>query len=140
MDKSFADKIGLVLGSKGVITQGDLADRIIAIVRKKERLAALTKTAIFGILSAFAVSLLVLVWYTQSSAIMSSEVIKLLSLAFSDTAVILSYWKEYVWSFLGSVPFVSIAFLGACLWLLFASVHMTIKNSKILFNHAIWHA
>jgi len=139
MGKSFEEKISPFLFSQGLADRGDLASKIVIRLQKKERFNALVKTAVFGILSIFAVVLCVLTWRSQSSVIMNSEVTKLLSLAFSDTAVVLSYWKEYSLSLFESIPFVSIAFLLACLWAIFASVHVVIKNSKVLFNHAIRH-
>lgn len=140
MDKTFEEKISWAMASQNATMPSDLADKIIVRIKEKQRLAALVKMAVFGVLSILAMAIGVWVWYTQSSAIVSSEVVKLLSLAFSDTAVVLNFWKEYSLSLLESIPFISIAFLLVCLWTLFASMRITIKNGKILFNHAHQHA
>lgn len=136
MGKSFQEKISQLLRQGELIAPVDLAEKIVIRIRKKERLNALVKTASFGVLTVLAIVLSVFTWRAQSSVIINSEAIKLLSLAFSDTAIILSYWKEYSLSLLESIPFVSVAFLAACLWIVFASAHIAIKNSKVLFNNA----
>lgn len=142
MGKSFEEKIGLILSENSQIQPppAGLSLCIIKKIEEKRRTVAMFKMTFFGLMSVLAVSSLVLVWKSEGQLIINSEAGKLFGLLFSDTATVLSLWKEYLLSLIESIPFVSVAVLFMCIWLTLTSIVVLIKNSKIFINHAIKHA
>ncbi|KKU78576.1 MAG: hypothetical protein UY04_C0033G0012 [Parcubacteria group bacterium GW2011_GWA2_47_7] len=57
------------------------------------------------------------------------------SLALSDSAVILSYWKEFSITLIESLPILGITMILLALFTLLESVRHATKNSRAVFTH-----
>ena len=98
--------------------------------------------ALSGIVAVLSFVGLIFVWRSESSLIIHSETVKLLSLLFSDFSVILSYWKEYLLSLAESLPVVSVLAVVFFLWITCTTLWLTVKiylksiHQHVFIKHA----
>jgi hypothetical protein len=133
---NFEAKISKIL-SESVLTKTDLADRIFIKIKRHQRLMALFKTAVYSFSAILSLVLLVIVWRSEGSLIINSEVGSIFSLLFSDTAVVLTYWREFLLSLLEAIPVISVAVAAFLGWLVLASLWLVSNNLKNLIHYAV---
>jgi len=136
---NFERTIQSILTQTTVESQTDLVDRILLTIKRKQKNRALIRTVFFALTTTISCFGLFFVWQTESNAIVNSGIGDLLSLLFSDSAVVLNYWREYLFSMVEAVPIVSVAVIALFFWLISVSAFATINSSKFLINHAVKH-
>jgi len=113
----------------------DLSKKIVATIEKRQRTGGIIRLVFFSFTTLLSFVVGILLWRSEGQAIISSDVGQLLSLLFSDFGVITSYWREYLSSLVESIPFVSVAMVGALIWAAGASIYELVKNSLIFIHH-----
>jgi len=112
-----------------------LSQKIILAIEQKKRAQALMRLVIFGMLTLVFVVIGILDWRTEVQIIANSGIGQILSLLFSDFGMVTSFWREYLSSVAGSLPFVSVAIIGALIWASVVSAYELIKNGLFLINN-----
>ncbi|OGH91912.1 MAG: hypothetical protein A2534_00260 [Candidatus Magasanikbacteria bacterium RIFOXYD2_FULL_39_9] len=123
-----------VKDSRLVTPSATLADRVLFAIERKKRFYASVKLAIYSLVTITSSIGLAVVWRIEGSAIINSEAIQLLSLLFSDFSIVASYWQDYAFSLLESLPVVSIIVVASFAWAACASLWMAARTYKT-FNH-----
>jgi hypothetical protein len=114
-----------------------LSEAILGVIEKKKRFYALIKLVIFSLTSIISLIGLYFIWQTEGAIIINSEAGQLLSLLFSDTAIVLSMWREYLLSLTESLPIVSIVLVSVFIWAFCASLWAVSRLSKKFLLEAV---
>ncbi|HSR89522.1 MAG TPA: hypothetical protein VLK22_03995 [Candidatus Udaeobacter sp.] len=135
MDK-FEQIIRSAISSESVASQppGFLAEKILIAIENKRRFYVLAKLIIYSFSTLFFLVGLILIWQAEKINIINSPAVNLLSLLFSDFAVVVSYWQDYALSLIESFPVVSVVAVAVFVWAVCASLWMTVRT-YFLFTH-----
>ncbi len=120
------------MSRKGV--EGRLLMRITDRIRSEEKLSALRRRAIFSS-CAFGISVLTFIGscFLLQSVLVRSELLRVLSLVFSDPQAILANWRDFGLFILESMPAVSLAGMLMAFLLLLISARYAVRYlSKML--------
>ncbi len=117
-----------------------LSDSILNIIEKKKRFYMLIKMIIFSLTSVISLISLYFIWQTEGVIIVNSEAGQLLTLLFSDSAIVFGMWREYLLSVVESLPIVSIVLVAALAWSLIVSLWLVARLSKKFVYKAFKHA
>lgn len=129
---SFEEAISKALrGLPLALPQTDLADKIILVILKKKQFYASLRLFAYSCLALLSCAGCVVAWNMESSNILNSKLIELLSLLFSDFSIVTSYWKEYASSVLEAVPVFSIFFVAFFVWFFIVSIWKTISAGNL---------
>jgi len=135
---SFEETVYLAVKDSRVVSpSATLADRVLFAIERKKRFYAFVKLAIYSVVSVASSVGLAVVWRIEGSAIINSEAINLLSLLFSDFSIVASYWQDYAFSLLESLPVVSIIVVASFAWATFASLWMAARTYKVFNRRAV---
>ncbi len=112
-----------------------LLDKIILHIYSERRRQVLrTRIVLFGTLSFVAIAALVPAWQGLQSGISQSGFLQFISLIFSDSAVVITYWQNFALSLLESLPALeAAAVLGAIFAFLF-SLKFLIRDINAMFK------
>jgi hypothetical protein len=112
----------------------ELFVKIMKRIRKEERILFFKRIAIFSVMLmasgvAFVPAIKMLVQESQTSGF-----IYFVSLAFSDFAVVKTYWQSFSLTLLETLPALSVAFCLAVLLTFLQSIKSLSKNIKSVYN------
>ena len=114
-----------------------LRERVLAGVKQEERRRARVYLAVSGFATLLSLTGIVLAGFYTVQGLYQSSFYEYLSLALSDTDVVLTYWKEFTLSLVESAPFLGItASLIAC-GALFASVRVFANHMRVAMRPAL---
>lgn len=103
--------------------QESLGERIIEGVRLEKRRSAIWRLAQSAVGLSLSIAFLFFAWSFFGQSFIQSEFWRLLSLIFSDAQIVLTYWKDFSFSLLESLPVMSIgAFLSSGFLIYFFSL------------------
>ena len=111
-----------------------LAERVILAIEIKKSFYTLVKLAVYSVITVASFVGFAIVWRSEWANITNSEAAQLLTLLFSDSSLIATYWKDYIISLSESLPIVSIISIAAFIWAACASLWMTART-YITFSH-----
>lgn len=112
----------------------NLRKNILLTIVKEERQRAKKYLAVsFAVASASAVGLVFSIQYI-AQAISQSSFYQYLSLLFSDSDIVLSYWKSFAMSLVESMPFFAVTLVLFAVVALMMSIRVLIKNSGRNFS------
>lgn len=114
-----------------VLPQPDLADKIILAILKKKQFYASVRLFVYSCLALLSCVGCIVAWNMESSNIVNSKFIALLSLLFSDFNVVATYWREYALSVMEAVPVFSICIVGFFLWFAIIALWKTISAGNL---------
>jgi|GEM_PF-2543302 len=134
---NFEAKISQALRVEASSTTPELAEKIIMAIEKRARRTDLAKMIVYSLSAVFSLAIFVITWRSESQYIFNSETGSLASLLFSDTGVVLAYWREYLLSVVESLPVFSITALVLLFWLLLSSLWLSLSNYLNFIHHAI---
>jgi hypothetical protein len=109
---------------------GDILTRIAQEQRRIERLHA----AFLGAVTICSFIVLIPAFQFTLQELSQSGFTRYLSLLFSDSAVVTTYWKEFALSLAESLPLFGITLLLVAIFTLFYSLILTIKHVQKLFT------
>ena len=113
---------------------GDLMERIMAGISKEKKMMAIKrKIAVFSICSFASIAALIPVLSTAKNDIARSGLAEMLSLAFSDPAVIAGAWNQFAFSVLESLPAISISLALMAILVFAASIRYLAKNFRMAY-------
>jgi len=135
----FETVIKQALTEETSVHSAGLSQKIITAIEKRKRAGVITRLVLFGFTTLLSLVGSALVWRSAGQAFAVSEAGQMLALLFSDFTIVVGYWREYLSSLAESIPFVSVAMVGALVWAALASVYQVIKNSFVLIHSAVWH-
>ncbi len=137
---SFEETVYLaVKDSQAVPPSAKLAERVILAIEEKRRFYAFVKMVVYSFVAVASSVGLVIAWRIEGASIINAKAISLLSLLFSDFGVIASYWQDYAFSLLESLPVVSIIVIASFAWGVCVSVWKAVRTYKLFTHRATGH-
>lgn len=109
-----------------------LLDKVLCRIRREERVSALKRISVFS--AGFFGSAVVLIPAFQAARadFVQSGFSHFISLIFSDPGIVVSFWNEFVFSILESLPVLSVIFLLVAIFVFLGSARMLAKNMAFL--------
>ncbi|GEM_PF-432281 len=101
---------------------------------EKQRLALRRRFIVFSIILAASVMVLVPVLKMVHQNLVESGFIQFLSLLFSDSAVVVTYWQSFVLTLLESLPAMSLIALLAVIFIFLESVKFVVHDAISAFK------
>ena len=135
---AFEKKISEAFGRKREkVTKEKLLQSVLLRIRKEERSRTMRRDLAYA--GAFFASLVALFfsWNVFRAEIVQSGFIQLASLFLSDTAIILTDWRNFVLSILEALPVVAITALFSSLWLAILFLKYLVESlekTRFFFN------
>jgi hypothetical protein len=129
MPKNLADYLSFDESTK---FSGDLFGKIVAKIQKEKKTRQIKRKiylwlVIFTLsLGAFVPTIIII-----KNSLAHTGFIQYLSLLFSDTAIILSYWKSFGLSLLGALPLTGLILFSLVLAIFLESLKILTKNIKL---------
>lgn len=113
-----------------------LFHKIIARIREEHRLMSIRRRIfVFSSLSIISIAALIPIFNWTHQSFSEAGFFQFLSLIFTDTSVVLAYWKSFVMTLTESFPIISATVFLAMLAILLALLKSLAKNIQVVFSH-----
>lgn len=114
----------------------DLFGKIMSRIRKEQRTSIRRRIIIFSIGLLGSLAAFIPVFQSARNAFAEFGFIQFFSLLFSDSEIIITYWRSFVLTLLESLPVMSIVALLAIILIFLESLKLLVKNITIFLNPA----
>ncbi|MFA6354440.1 MAG: hypothetical protein WCX12_02030 [Candidatus Paceibacterota bacterium] len=114
-----------------------LLDKIILRINTERRRRTIRfRIGLFGVLAVTAVAAFIPAWQELQSEMAGSGFSQFFSLIFSDTQVVLTYWREFILSLIESMPILGITVVLGLVLVFLASVKFLVRDFSAVFSRS----
>lgn len=128
-------RISIYKGLMYITPPEGLLERIMARIKKEERVLLIKKVALFSAAALGSLFALIPAFQYALQEFHQSGFYQYLSLLFSDSGVVLVYWKEFAMSLAESLPVLGILVFLSAVFVFLGSVKLAINNIKNIYGY-----
>ena len=114
----------------------DLFHKIITRIKEEHRLMSIRRRIfVFSSLSIISIIALIPAFGWVQKSFTESGFFQFLSLIFTDTSVVLAYWKSFTLALIESLPIITLSVFLTVLSVFLSSLKSLAKNIKVVFSY-----